>query len=180
MSINILIGYHSALIFIYLKKICNFIYIKASRNTWLYHGTTIVVFVKTYNQHILWVPALSQIPRWCVQCYSKPCSFCKWFLLLCGTQFSLRLLLKMFLGSWFLIPPPRQRRPQTLSGSPSSKLPAEGRGTLDQCPADWRALRCRFTVYVSHTGATAHLESTRARGRERERGWVREGDLRWK
>ncbi len=37
----------------------------------------------------------------------------------------------------------------------------------DQCPADWRALRCRFTVYVSHTGATAHLESTRARERER-------------
>ncbi|KAK2870337.1 hypothetical protein Q8A67_024729 [Cirrhinus molitorella] len=35
----------------------------------------------------------------------------------------------MFPGSWFLIPPSRQRRPQTLSGSPSSKLPAAAAGS---------------------------------------------------
>lgn len=46
-------------------------------------------------------------------------------------------------------------------------FPQRGGALLDQCPADWRALRCRFTVYVSHTGATAHLESTRAGERER-------------
>lgn len=68
---------------------------------------------------------------------------------------------------------PQRPRHQWWGGGGAVTLLWAG-GELVQCPADWRALRCRFTVYVSHTGATAHLESTRARG------WVREGDLRWK
>lgn len=45
------------------------------------------------------------------------------------------------------------------------------RVSLHHCSIDWRGLRWRFTVYVSHTGATAHLESTREGGEVGGVGW---------
>lgn len=52
--------------------------------------------------------------------------------------------------------------PQGLMGAQQYKFPfipvAGADDTAALYPTDWRALRCRFTVHGSHSGAAAHLE----------------------
>lgn len=73
-------------------------------------------------------------------------------------------------SSHFQIPPfspfPLQHHhlhlPQGLVGAQQYKFPfipvAGADDTAALYPTDWRALRCRFTVHGSHSGAAAHLE----------------------
>ena len=59
-------------------------------------------------------------------------------------------------------PPLHTTSPQGLMGAQQYKFPfipvAGADDTAALYPTDWRALRCRFTVHGSHSGAAAHLE----------------------
>lgn len=85
-------------------------------------------------------------------------------------SFSLDFSLPNILPCPLFLSPPLQHHlllhhhppPQGLMGAQQYKFPfipvAGADDTAALYPTDWRALRCRFTVHGSHSGAAAHLE----------------------